>query len=334
MTLKTKYRLLLFTAIVSVPIVLLGISVSMSIMYEFAFKTRNKGTPFHESFAYPTMLIVFFLSLCLLAFLFSKSINSLLTKINMLNKTIRDLASNERTPSTLVVGSEDEIGQLIQSVNILIERTTYRELELQQQQDLQKELLQKLRHDINTPLTAIRLQLFYLEDAYKEQPKLVESLNEQIHYIANLTNELNWQSLDTMENSYIVQEEVQLTILFETMIKKWSYLYRMQNIELIYHPEDSHVTWTSNALWLQRMFDNVFQNTLKHSKATKLRIRIEEGMVFMIDNGVGFDQNRVSKGLGLKIIDDIARILQVNYSIQSNEEGTSFCFSFHKSLFS
>lgn len=327
MTLKTKYRFLLFTAIVSVPIVLLGISVSMSIMYDFAFKTRNKGTPFHESFAYPTMLMVFFLSLCLLAFLFSKSINSLLTKINMLNKTIRDLASNERTPSTLAVGSGDEIGQLIQSVNILIERTTYRELELQQQQELQKELLQKLRHDINTPLTAMRLQLFYLEDTYKEQPKLVESLNEQIQYIASLTNELNWQSLDTMENSYIVQEEVQLTLLFETMIKKWSYLYRMQNIELIYHPGDNHVTWTSNALWLQRMFDNVFQNTLKHSKATKLEITIKDQKVFMTDNGTGFDQSRVSEGLGLKIIDDIARILQVNYSLCSNKEGTEFCLT-------
>ncbi|MGE8005027.1 histidine kinase dimerization/phospho-acceptor domain-containing protein [Lysinibacillus sp. NPDC093216] len=327
MTLKTKYRLLLFTAIVSVPIVLLGISVSMSIIYEFAFKTRNKGTPFHESFAYPTMLIVFFLSLCLLAFLFSKSINSLLAKINMLNKTIRDLASNESTPSTLEAGSEDEIGQLIQSVNILIERTTYRELELKQQQEQQKELLQKLRHDINTPLTALRLQLFYLEDYYKEQPKLVESLNEQIQYIASLTNEFNLQSLDDIENSYIVTEQVQLAILLETMIKKWSYLYRMHNIELIYHPEDTHLAWTSNELWLQRMFDNVFQNTLKHSNATKLEITITDSMIFMIDNGIGFEQNRLSGGLGLKIIDDIARILQVSYSLHSTEEGTSFCFS-------
>ncbi|MFJ7886739.1 histidine kinase dimerization/phospho-acceptor domain-containing protein [Lysinibacillus xylanilyticus] len=327
MTLKTKYRLLLFTAIVSVPIVLLGISVAMSIIYEFAFKSRNKGTPFHESFAYPTMLIVFFLSLCLLAFLFSKSINSLLTKINMLNKTIRDLASNESTPSTLEVGSEDEIGELIQSVNILIERTTYRELELKQQQELQKELLQKLRHDINTPLTAIRLQLFYLEDYYKEQPKLVESLNEQIQYIASLTNEFNLQTLDTMENSYIVTEEVQLTTLLETMIKKWSYLYRMHNIELIFHSEDAHLTWPSNELWLQRMFDNVFQNTLKHSKATKLEITIKDSKVIMMDNGTGFEQNRESGGLGLKIIDDIARILQVTYALYTNEDGTSFCFS-------
>lgn len=221
MTLKTKYRTLLFVAIGSVPVVLLGISVFMSILYNKAFKTKNNGIPFHESFAYPVMLLAFVLSLGILALLFSTSIHSLLARITMLNQTIRELASNERIPNTLTVSSEDELGQLIHSVNLLIERTTYRELELAQQQELQKELLQKLRHDIHTPLTAIRLQLFYLEDQLQEQPKLVESLNEQIQYIANLTNELPYQSFDTSENSFVVQEEVRPALLLEIMIRKW-----------------------------------------------------------------------------------------------------------------
>jgi len=75
------------------------------------------------------------------------------------------------------------------------------------------------------------------------------------------------------------------------------------------------------------MFDNVFQNTLKHSKATKLEITMKDNQIFMMDNGIGFEQNRVNGGLGLKIVDDIARFLQVSYSLHSDEEGTSFCFS-------
>ncbi|KPN96397.1 HAMP domain-containing sensor histidine kinase [Lysinibacillus sp. ZYM-1] len=327
MTLKTKYRTLLFMAIGSVPIVLLGISVFMSILYDKAFKTKNDGIPFHESFAYPVMLITFVLSLGLLAVLFSTSIHSLLSKITMLNQTIRELASNARIPDTLTVSSEDEIGQLIQSVNLLIERTTYRELELAQQQELQKELLQKLRHDIHTPLTAIRLQLFYLEDQLQEQPKLVESLNAQIHYISNLTNEFQLQSFDTSENAYVVQEEVQLVLLVETMIKKWGYLYRMQNIALHFYHENSQVIWISNELWLQRLFDNVFQNTLKHAQASKLDVTIKDGQVFMSDDGIGFDLDAVHNGLGLKIIQDIARTLSITASLQSNKDGTTFNFT-------
>ena len=111
------------------------------------------------------------------------------------------------------------MGELIKSVNLLIERTTYRELELQQQEQIKKELLNKLRHDINTPLTAVRLQLYYLEAEYKEQAPVLESLYEQIQYISDLTNEFNMQSTETLENTYIVHDEVNLHNLIENMIK-------------------------------------------------------------------------------------------------------------------
>jgi len=211
MKLKKKYQLLLFSAVISVPFLLLLISISMSVIYNLAFKTKNNNIPFHESFAYPTMLVVFFLSLLLLAFL-SKSINSLLNKINILNKTIRNLASDEKIPNKLDVKNDDEIGELVRAVNLLIERTTYRELELKQQEEIKKELLNKLRHDINTPLTAVRLQLFYLEGQYNDQAPILESLYQQIQYIAELTNEFNLQSTDTLESSYVLNHEVIYTI--------------------------------------------------------------------------------------------------------------------------
>lgn len=327
MTLKTKYRTLLFVAIGSVPVVLLGISVAMSILYDKAFKMKNDGIPFHESYAYPVMLIAFVLALGMLAWLFSTSIHSLLSKITLLNKTIRELASNERIPDTLTIKSEDEIGQLSQSVNLLIERTTYRELELAQQQELQKELLQKLRHDIHTPLTAIRLQLFYLEDQLQGQPKLVESLHAQIQYITNLTNAFQLQSFDTSEQSYVMQEEVQLVPLLQMMIKKWQYLYRMQNITLHFQHDDLQATWLSNELWLQRLFDNVFQNTLKHAQASKLEVTIKDGQVVMCDDGIGFTTEDEHGGLGLKIIQDIAKTLNIEASLQSNKNGTTFYFT-------
>lgn len=178
---------------------LLAVSVLMSVIYDSMFKTMNHGMPFHRSFAYPAMIVVFLISLLLLAFLFSKSIHSLLHKINLLNQTIRHLASDQRVPDKIEVKRADEIGELIKSVNLLIERTTYRELEsLRQQEEIKRRLLQKLRHDINTPLTALRLQLFYLEDQCHGQA-VFESLYQQIEYISELTNEFNLYSAETLE---------------------------------------------------------------------------------------------------------------------------------------
>lgn len=325
MKLKTKYRLLLFTAIICVPLLLLFVSVLTSIIYDMFFKQANEGIPFYASFAYPTMLVLFFVSLLLLAFIFSKSINSLLNKINLLNKTIKELASNEKVPSKIDVQSGDELGELIRSVNLLIERTTYRELELKQQEELKKELLNKLRHDINTPLTAIRLQLFYLEEQSHEQRPVIQSLYQQIEYIAELTNELNLHSTDTLEHSYIVYGVVNIHELLENMVKKWDYLYSIHDIKLVFNSVNQDLNWTSNGLWLQRLFDNIFQNTLKHSNATKLEITIKGSTVTLKDNGIGFDTYHKSAGLGLKIINDIAKALQLDYTLQSNEEGTLFC---------
>lgn len=325
MKLKRKYQLLLFFTIISVPLLILVISVLMSVIYNMV--SKNSSIPFHESYAYPTMLILFLLSFFILAFLFSRSINSLLNKINTLNKTIRDLASDDKIiPNKIDVKSVDEIGELIRSVNLLIERTTFRELELKQREEINRELLTKLRHDINTPLTAMRLQLFYLEEEFKGQLPILESLNKQIQYIAGLTNEFNLQSTDTLESSYVVKDEVNINALLETMVNKWNYLYSIHNIQLIYKQVDEDLVWVSNGLWLQRLFDNIFQNTLRHSTASKFEVSIENGVVSLSDNGIGFDMKNKSRGLGLKIIEDIARIFNIKYTLQSNENGTSYCF--------
>ncbi|MCY8104530.1 sensor histidine kinase [Bacillus mojavensis] len=326
MKLKTKYQLLLCTAVISVPVLLLAVSILMSVIYDSMFKPINHGMPFHRSFAYPAMLAVFLLSLFLLAFLFSKSIHSLLRKINLLNQTIRRLASDKKIPNKLEVKNDDEIGELIKSVNLLIERTTYRELELSQREDMKKELMQKLRHDINTPLTALRLQLFYLESQCQDQTAF-ESLYQQIEYIAELTNDFNLFSTETLESSYIINEEVRINDLIETAVKKWDYLYSVNGIELHYKPTDQDVIWISNGLWMQRLFDNIFQNTLKHSKAEKLEVKIKNGAVSIRDDGIGFDREQDSDGLGLKIIEDVCRLLRITYVLQTNENGTAFLFS-------
>lgn len=114
--------------------------------------------------------------------------------------------------------------------------------------------------------------------------------------------------------------------LIEMMLKKWGYLYNMHGIELIYHPLNGEWVWMSNDFWLQRLFDNVFQNVLNHSKADKLVITIENNVVSIKDNGIGFDIENESKGLGLKIIEDIAKTLYIKYNLESNECGTLFKF--------
>jgi hypothetical protein len=48
-------------------------------------------------------------------------------------------------------------------------------------------------------ITAVRLQLFYLEGQYTEQAPLLQSLYQQINYISELTNEYNILTTDELD---------------------------------------------------------------------------------------------------------------------------------------
>jgi len=47
----------------------------------------------------------------------------------------------------------------------------------------------------------------------------------------------------------------------------------------------------------------------------------------MCDDGIGFNSDIEHSGLGLKIIHDIARTLNMEASLQSSKGGTTFRFS-------
>ena len=213
MKLKKKYQLLLLTVIGSVPLSVVVISVFVTIIYNH-FSTDTE-TQFYESKAYPIMLGLFIVSFFALAILFSKSINTLIKRINVLNQTIMELASDDKKRlQKIPYARNDELGDLTNAVNLLIDRTISKEIEVQQQERMKQELLTQLRHDINTPLTAMRLQLYTIERDFSQHQDIFNSLNEQINYISKLSNEYNFERLSRVDNSYIIMEKVDVPKLF------------------------------------------------------------------------------------------------------------------------
>ncbi|WP_409295311.1 sensor histidine kinase [Peribacillus sp. SCS-26] len=320
MKLKRKFRTLLTAALFSMPVLLIAINLAVEAVYNLVTET---DVPFQDSIAYPIMHILFFLSFLAAAAAFSRSIHSLLHKLELLDGTIRHLAAAENIPDKLDIKGDDELSELMDSVNLLIERTASKELELQQERELQQEYLNKLRHDINTPLTALRLHLFYLEG---EHPGMkFDSLNDGIQYLSDLTHKVNLESPESLDSSYIIKTDIDIHELIGKMVKKWEYLFSRQHIELKFTIQ-GHAVWISNELWLQRLFDNVFQNVLKHSEAELFQITINDGLVVMRDNGKGFDPDLPNTGLGLKVISGLSEALGITYTLQSDTGGTCFRF--------
>lgn len=325
MKLKKKYQLLLLTVICSVPLSIVVISVIVTIIYNHF--SNNAETQFYESKAYPIMLGLFIVGFFTLALLFSKSINSLIKRINELNQTIMELASDDKKRlQKIPYARNDELGDLTNAVNLLIDRTISKEIEIRQQEQMKQELLTQLRHDINTPLTAMRLQIYTIENDLSQHQDIFNSLNEQINYISKLSNEYDFERLSCVDNSYVIIEKVDVSGLISIIISKWNFLYKVNQISIVSKDSSTKFHWKSNEIWLHRLFDNIFQNILRHAACDILEITLQKNSIIFKDNGIGF--NVEEKGTGLRIIEDICRVLELKSTIQSNEKGTQVTISY------
>jgi two-component system NarL family sensor kinase len=84
-----------------------------------------------------------------------------------------------------------------------------------------------------------------------------------------------------------------------------------------------------------RMLQEFFTNTIKHSKASKLEVRIDYDdttlQIEAIDNGVGFDSSQMDrfKGIGLSNIRNRAELIKAKVEIISRKgEGTQFYLTY------
>ncbi len=78
---------------------------------------------------------------------------------------------------------------------------------------------------------------------------------------------------------------------------------------------------------LFRIIQELFSNTIKHSKATKLDVKIDyltdNVIIDLIDNGVGFDIENAQLGSGIINMKSRAKLINAQLEINSNNNGTS-----------
>lgn len=82
---------------------------------------------------------------------------------------------------------------------------------------------------------------------------------------------------------------------------------------------------------LFKVIQELLSNTLKHAQATEIHIQLsqfdDEIQLIFEDNGIGFDVNKISRGLGLNSIQKRIAKMQGGLTIDSHEKsGTTFIF--------
>ncbi|MFY1048087.1 sensor histidine kinase [Chryseobacterium sp. GP-SGM7] len=187
---------------------------------------------------------------------------------------------------------------------------------------------QELHDDLGQKLSVVRLRqnqlIAKMNDSEKEElVELNELLGECIQDIRDLSKTLITEQVIHFGLIESLEREI-------IKIRK----LRLLTIELITEKHDIDIT-PKHGLILFRIIQESINNILKHSRAKNVSIKInddhEKVNILISDNGKGFNTNLNKDGSGLKNMELRAKIIQAEFSIQSElDKGTQTSITYYK----
>ncbi|UOE55944.1 HAMP domain-containing histidine kinase [Bacillus sp. CMF12] len=238
----------------------------------------------------------------------------------------------DNLPIKIDVQKNDEIGQLEQTFNEMVLELKESKLREQEEEQLRRELIANLSHDLRTPLTKINAQTYSIakENLSPEGIQAVKALETSIVNIDRLIE--NLMSYTLLMASKHKQELIELDAVrfIRESMASWYPVFEKNNFEVIIELEPFEEKWLADPMWLGRIFDNILQNVLRHAKdGLYLEVATEstdeyDAIVF-IDHGKGLNNssNEKGAGIGLSIIDLMVKGMKLDWEMESGVKGTA-----------
>jgi two-component system OmpR family sensor kinase len=222
------------------------------------------------------------------------------------------------------IGSKDEIGVLIKTFNTLLEKTFIASKS-------QKQFIENASHELNTPLTSLKLQIEQLLKKDTINKETIASIQEDVDEIQSTIEAL--MALETVTKNDISEEKVNVNAIVEEVVNN-------SDIQFI---SNEKITVFSNSKILKVMLNNLIGNAEKF-KEKEIRITLDrinkKPSLIIEDDGVGIDpenydlifnpfwqeddsrtRNKGGKGLGLSIVKNITLRYGWNISVDKSELG-------------
>ncbi|MFJ7915168.1 MULTISPECIES: histidine kinase dimerization/phospho-acceptor domain-containing protein [unclassified Lysinibacillus] len=271
------------------------------------------------------VIILFFIAI---SFLFFRGIRKRLLRLQEAME-IRDV---DGLPIATKVKKKDEIGQLEQSFNRMVCELRESKNREQKEEQLRRELIANLSHDLRTPLTKIRAQSFSIskEVISEDGKQAIKAMETSIVNIDALIENLMSYTLLTASKYKFEAKEINVIRFVREQMTTWYPVFEKEgfeiNIEL--QPFEKN-EWQIDPIWLGRIFDNLFQNILRHASSgkyigvqTESTERYDAFIIKDHGNGMKNESNAKGAGIGLSIVDIMVKGMDLDWDIESSESGT------------
>lgn len=185
-----------------------------------------------------------------------------------------------------------------------------------------KRIAQELHDGLNGDLSAIKYRLSTLEESGLS-PMDTENLGKVITMIDDSCTQIRSISHNLMPSSIL--EYGLIETIKEYLIK----INTSDNFRVDFQSYGNYIALSKkNETIIYRIIQELVTNILKHSKASEAMIQLnyreDELVITVEDNGIGFNLNIVSSGIGHKNIQTRIAFLNAHMDVDSSASGTFY----------
>ena len=277
---------------------------------------------------------------------------------DMLNKPILKITSKAKEMAKGNYEPDEEVYN-IKELDELTTTLNYAKSEIKNTDELRKDLMANVSHDLKTPLTMIKAYAEMARDInYNDKDKRDENLSiiiQEADRLNILVNDI--LNLSKLENNKeeLTLEDYDLVEEVKSILNRYQIIKETENYKLILNaPEIAVVHADKNKI--NQVLYNLINNAINYTgEDLTVKINITENrnnyLVEVIDSGKGIDRkdikqiwtkyykdeknhkrNVVGTGLGLSIVQNILVKHNFKYGVESTKnKGTKFYFYISKS---
>jgi signal transduction histidine kinase len=138
--------------------------------------------------------------------------------------------------------------------------------ELERQQQLRRQLVADIAHELRTPLSVLRVQLESLEDGIEQPtPATLASLSEEVGLLTRLVDDLRLLSLADAGQLSLAIADVDAASAAERVVRTAAARARQQGVDLGTELPDAPLTVVADPQRLAQVLGNLVENALRYT---------------------------------------------------------------------
>lgn len=276
--------------------------------------------------------VIFFISICgaflLISWFFFFTIRKRLVNLQFAMSDTGDVG----IPDKVVIRKMDEIGRLEGAFNEMINQLKCSREREKKEENLRKQLIANISHDLRTPLTVMRQHVY----SAKKNPtsstefgslQIVENKLDDMDKM--ITNLLSYTLLSAGKHP-IEMRDTDILDEVRKAIAEWYPIFEKYRFEIDIDVPEKSLIWKVDPIWFKSILDNFIQNVTRHARSGQyigIQTVDRQGSTFIVikDKGAGFDQESEDKGagIGLSIVSLMMKEMNLTWEISTSSEGTS-----------